>query len=546
MYSLTHKPKTEKAASSSAAGHLRKLGTGTGAAPTSHLNLQKEAEGPHPSGRWNGALLRDSFQRGWAVHGGASRIQAKLAVNQPGDASELEADTVASQVMLMPESQAGCPGSAKASSVARAQSAAVDMQTAPPQVQQVLSRPGKPLDNQTRQFMEPRFGWDFSRIRVHSNEEAAQSAESIGARAYAVGENIAFAHGQYQPETHSGRLLLAHELTHTVQRSGGIRRQQQAVVTDPPATLEGLVNDSKTEVEATWRAANIHGVQVYFDSQMLKRIEDLEKKQHEDSWKEFFFKMAEFAIAFIPGGEEAEGVIEGVKRAAELTTKYADYLMHVPEHMEKHPDLESLRNNFDHAIIQGADAIVKDLNSTAAGILQGHLGISHNEALGRLLRHYFKDKPVEVIGGLEGMIDDNPPRLKYEVITKRMEHCIRWAALLAEEDLPKRLEEVEPGSSLEGNTRSEIAFVQAPDGNIRLALLKTDYSLYRALPSDPGARGQPKFVDWVPTGNVSDALNLQGTKGGPRNYSWDEVKLFMLPWRPPELVEWLREHGAPI
>jgi hypothetical protein len=67
--------------------------------------------------------------------------------------------------------------------------------------------------------MEPRFGHDFSRVRVHTNAQAADSARAVKAVAYTVGNNIVFREGQYAPETSEGKCLLAHELTHTIQQS---------------------------------------------------------------------------------------------------------------------------------------------------------------------------------------------------------------------------------------------------------------------------------------------------------------------------------------
>jgi len=106
----------------------------------------------------------------------------------------------------------------------------------PPGVREALESPGGPLDTESRGFFEPRFGHDFSRVRVHIEPPAAESARSMGARAYTVGSSIVFGPGQYQPQTRHGRELLAHELAHVVQsRSDGgpqaIRRQ-----TAPPAT----------------------------------------------------------------------------------------------------------------------------------------------------------------------------------------------------------------------------------------------------------------------------------------------------------------------
>jgi hypothetical protein len=80
---------------------------------------------------------------------------------------------------------------------------------------------GAPLPAATRAFFEPRFGADFSHVRVHTGGRADETAKSISAKAFTVGADIAFAGGQYAPESHNGQKLLAHELTHAVQQNGG-------------------------------------------------------------------------------------------------------------------------------------------------------------------------------------------------------------------------------------------------------------------------------------------------------------------------------------
>lgn len=85
-------------------------------------------------------------------------------------------------------------------------------------VHDVLRSPGQPLDAATRAFMEPRFAHDFSRVRVHTDGRAAESARAARAHAYTVGQNIVFGAGNFAPATEVGRRLLAHELTHTVQQ----------------------------------------------------------------------------------------------------------------------------------------------------------------------------------------------------------------------------------------------------------------------------------------------------------------------------------------
>ena len=81
--------------------------------------------------------------------------------------------------------------------------------------------PGKPLDKGPRQLMESRFGRDFSDVRIHADDPAADSAERLNANAFTSGRDIYFGRGQYQPESSAGQHLLAHELTHTVQQADG-------------------------------------------------------------------------------------------------------------------------------------------------------------------------------------------------------------------------------------------------------------------------------------------------------------------------------------
>src|SRR5439155_8178239 len=78
---------------------------------------------------------------------------------------------------------------------------------------------GKPLDGATRDYFEPRLRADFSRVRIHADPNAAESARGLGALAYTVGDHIAFADGRYRPETADGKQLLAHELVQTIQQS---------------------------------------------------------------------------------------------------------------------------------------------------------------------------------------------------------------------------------------------------------------------------------------------------------------------------------------
>lgn len=119
----------------------------------------------------------------------------------------------------------------------------------PPIVHKVLRSPGQPLDAETRAFMEPRFGHDFSRVRVHTGARAAESARAVNALAYTVGRDVVFGAGQYAPGTSAGRRLLAHELAHVVQ-------QGDPKLDSPQRRLIASIGDQASEIEAD-RASSV-------------------------------------------------------------------------------------------------------------------------------------------------------------------------------------------------------------------------------------------------------------------------------------------------
>jgi hypothetical protein len=171
-----------------------------------------------------------------------TKIQAKLRVSHPADPHEREADRVADAVMRMPASEVGGKSEVRstASSV-KVQQLCTECEEeqhktirpvqrkeqaadTPPLTSTVaanilaLRGGGSALPAETRAFFEQRFGMDFSNVRVHTGSRAEEAAESIGAKAFTVGNDIAFGSGQYSPSSPEGRNLLAHELTHTVQQ----------------------------------------------------------------------------------------------------------------------------------------------------------------------------------------------------------------------------------------------------------------------------------------------------------------------------------------
>ncbi|MDW5265460.1 MULTISPECIES: DUF4157 domain-containing protein [Acidobacteriaceae] len=125
----------------------------------------------------------------------------------------------------------------------KAESACYDEQEAAPEVESVISSSGRPLDRETRRYMESHIGFDFSKVRIHTDSRAAASAKSLGARAYTVGNNVVFGAGRFGPSTTDGRRLLAHELTHVVQQGASpgklnTRSVLPAVVTSAPRQIQ--------------------------------------------------------------------------------------------------------------------------------------------------------------------------------------------------------------------------------------------------------------------------------------------------------------------
>ncbi|MFL6211745.1 MAG: DUF4157 domain-containing protein [Pyrinomonadaceae bacterium] len=93
----------------------------------------------------------------------------------------------------------------------------------PTSVHETLRASGQTLDAHTRTLMESRFGHDFSGVRVHTDAQAAESAQAVGALAYTVGRDVVFGARQYVPGSAHGLRLLAHELTHVVQQESSAR-----------------------------------------------------------------------------------------------------------------------------------------------------------------------------------------------------------------------------------------------------------------------------------------------------------------------------------
>lgn len=183
-------------------------------------------------------------------------VQKKMSVGAENDSYEAEADAIADKVLqmdnvkqhrftqtsaLVQKKCAHCEEEEKIRKkplaetitpyIQKASLAATTEVQAPVQVEnQIITTKGSGnrLDNRTKDYMEERFGVDFSDVRIHTNSQAVQMSQDLNAKAFTVGNDIYFNQGQFNPSSSSGKHLLAHELTHTIQQSGSqVQRVQK-------------------------------------------------------------------------------------------------------------------------------------------------------------------------------------------------------------------------------------------------------------------------------------------------------------------------------
>jgi hypothetical protein len=221
------------------------------------------------------------------VHG---TIQTKLTVSVPGDHDEQEADRVSEQVMRMTgaplQRACSCGGtcptcrspSDESAQLKRTEAAEAGAAAAPPIVHDALRSLGHPLDSSARSFMEPRFGYDFSRVRVHSGAVAERSAQDLNAHAYTVGHDIVFGAGRLSPGTDDGRRLLAHELTHVVQQGEAAPAiQRQPAASDPER--EAAIAEAEAAASVTTEQ-----LEEQAEAEMRLKLDDRRKRDKRYGW----------------------------------------------------------------------------------------------------------------------------------------------------------------------------------------------------------------------------------------------------------------------
>ncbi|WP_296705820.1 DUF4157 domain-containing protein [Algoriphagus sp.] len=262
-----------------------------------HEPLKHEKSNSSPKGK-----LRVSFFS-------PSKVQPKLKVNHPNDSYEKEADAVADQVISARERKGLISQNVNTPKIQSKENDTTKSQadTIPPTVKNTLNKGGEPLDNGVRESMESAFGQDFSKVRIHSDGIAHQSADDINARAYTFQNNIVFGNNQYNPESFEGKKLLAHELVHTIQQgnteNSGIEEIQRSVKTFIEGGIRGHASprwentgrSTSEELNLTLSRDRANNVEYLFQ-EMFRRY----MAGHGE---------VEFAIESSISGEREEGVV---------------------------------------------------------------------------------------------------------------------------------------------------------------------------------------------------------------------------------------------
>lgn len=220
-------------------------------------------------------------------------IQPKLNIGRVDDPMEVEADAMADKVMRMPDTNfirrrcAHCEEEEKAqlkplSSFVQKKEAGGESTVASHNVTTGIDASrgkGNSMNDSTRNFMESRFGANFGGVKIHTNNEAIQLSQELNARAFTVGNDIYFNRGEYQPHSASGKQLLAHELTHTIQQGSVIRRSPKDIFGRPLGfvpTPEQEEYDRQSVAMRFDRMAALMAAEIWFHP-VTQRLKDKSK-----------------------------------------------------------------------------------------------------------------------------------------------------------------------------------------------------------------------------------------------------------------------------
>lgn len=258
----------------------------------------------HSSGPTVGLRFGNSVTGDLGVH-------TKVTVNEPDDKYEKEAECVADAVMRTPVSERAIDAENRLPSVhiqrlcprrqrrhnedkslnyeeyeaelqRKENTGMVPPVTDPIQQQiQSLRGGGRPLPRSMRSFFEPRFGENFRDVRLHMGSKADEIARSVNARAFALGNNIVFANGAYEPDTKTGQRLLAHELTHVAQQASVTARRRLPAF--GPSIIQRSPNGSQNKKEL---GPTVLEARVYRLDPSVNEWDEAFRQVHRDKYKE--------------------------------------------------------------------------------------------------------------------------------------------------------------------------------------------------------------------------------------------------------------------
>jgi hypothetical protein len=185
-----------------------------------------------------------------------------------------------------------------------------------------VTSPGTSLDSETRDFMEARFGRDFSAVRIHSDSAAAKSSRAIDANAYTVGQDIVFAEGKYSPGSVEGQRLLAHELTHVVQQgsgpvAGALTAGSSMSISDPGDSFEQAAESQAEQV--------ISGAAGERKQSAADATAGVSVQRDDDSQDDTVSKVAGVPHAGVEFAEGAEATTNTVETAEGIAKGWAGY-----------------------------------------------------------------------------------------------------------------------------------------------------------------------------------------------------------------------------
>jgi hypothetical protein len=239
-----------------------------------HRTYRKRSKMPLPRSEGNVSALQ-SENVGKILRSG--KIQPKLTVGSANDPLEQQADKMADHVLKQQSSAAGLGVSLPL------EQHQIESQPLSSSNGNLTSDSGKPLEQKTAQLMGQSLGTDFSQVRIHIDQQSESLNQQYGARAFTYGRDIYFDRGEYQPGTHSGNHLIAHELTHVVQQAKGSPQQIQR--SDRPWPLNGRVINNSAETVTVWDDSGFSRIASFSSSARFSEDIDYIQDKHGQWYK---------------------------------------------------------------------------------------------------------------------------------------------------------------------------------------------------------------------------------------------------------------------